>query len=154
MPRSTRERTASLHFDILSGARAQEAAMQVNLEQPSASMFVRGYGADHVIVGERRIARSCILGPNVLLEDWSATSLGTLTLADCEPFFSRAPAVVLLGARSTGVTPFLAREIRHAFAARGIALESMELGAACRTYNVLLQEDRAVLAGLFPASAG
>ena len=33
---------------------------------------------------------------------------------------------------------------------RQIALEAMDLGAACRTYNVLAQEDRAVVALLFP----
>ena len=31
-----------------------------------------------------------------------------------------------------------------------VALEVMDLGAACRTYNVLAQEDRAVVALLFP----
>ncbi|RYG98549.1 MAG: hypothetical protein EON57_12485, partial [Alphaproteobacteria bacterium] len=38
--------------------------------------------------------------------------------------------------------------VRRLFEARGIALEAMDLGAACRTYNVLAQEDRQVV-GLF-----
>jgi uncharacterized protein len=44
----------------------------------------------------------------------------------------------------------VARALRPALAARQLALEAMELGAACRTYNVLAQEDRSVAALLFP----
>jgi uncharacterized protein len=32
---------------------------------------------------------------------------------------------------------------------RGVALEAMHLGAACRTFNVLVQEERRVAAALF-----
>jgi len=42
------------------------------------------------------------------------------------------------------------RELRALLASRQIALEVMDLGAACRTYNVLAQEDRPVAALLFP----
>ncbi|HKX10772.1 MAG TPA: Mth938-like domain-containing protein, partial [Stellaceae bacterium] len=34
----------------------------------------------------------------------------------------------------------------------GISLEPMDTGAACRTYNVLLGEDRRVAAALLPAT--
>jgi uncharacterized protein len=40
--------------------------------------------------------------------------------------------------------------LRQAFRARGIAVEPMDTGAACRTYNVLLAEDRRVAAALLP----
>jgi len=39
-------------------------------------------------------------------------------------------------------------EVRCAFDAAGIALEAMDTGAACRTYNVLLGEGRPVGAAL------
>ena len=38
-------------------------------------------------------------------------------------------------------------EVRRAFAAAGMALEAMDTGAACRTYNVLLAEGRPVARG-------
>jgi len=40
--------------------------------------------------------------------------------------------------------------LRAALRGRGIALEAMDTGAACRTYNVLLAEDRCVAAALLP----
>jgi len=36
-----------------------------------------------------------------------------------------------------------------AFAARRVGLEVMDLGAACRTFNVLIQEERRAAAALF-----
>jgi uncharacterized protein len=39
-------------------------------------------------------------------------------------------------------------EVRRAFAVAGVALEAMDTGAACRTYNVLLAEGRPVGAAL------
>jgi uncharacterized protein len=41
-------------------------------------------------------------------------------------------------------------ELRAALRAAGIALELMNTGAACRTYNVLVAEDRPVAAALMP----
>ena len=40
------------------------------------------------------------------------------------------------------------RELRRAFAEAGVALEAMDTGAACRTYNMLLAEGREVGAAL------
>ena len=56
--------------------------------------------------------------------------------------------IVLFGAGEIQQLPGAA--IRAAFRTRGIALECMSLGAACRTYNILASEARSVLAGLFP----
>jgi uncharacterized protein len=39
-------------------------------------------------------------------------------------------------------------DVRRAFAAAGVGLEAMDTGAACRTYNVLLAENRRVGAAL------
>ena len=50
---------------------------------------------------------------------------------------------------STGARQvFPAPEVRRAFVEAGVALEPMDTGAACRTYNVLLGEGRPVGAAL------
>jgi uncharacterized protein len=38
--------------------------------------------------------------------------------------------------------------VRAALRSQGVVLEPMDTGAACRTYNVLLSEDRKVAAAL------
>jgi len=44
------------------------------------------------------------------------------------------------------------RKLHSALRAAGIVLEPMDTGAACRTYNVLVAEDRHVAAALLPLS--
>jgi uncharacterized protein len=56
--------------------------------------------------------------------------------------------ILLLGlGRTMGAIP---RELHSACRAAGIVLEPMDTGAACRTYNVLVAEDRHVAAALLP----
>ncbi len=54
--------------------------------------------------------------------------------------------VLLLGTGAAHVFP--SREIKRSFEAAGIVLESMTTGAAARTYNILLAEQRRVGAAL------
>ena len=51
-----------------------------------------------------------------------------------------APEILLVGCgRSMGLFP---DDVRAGLRERGIVVEPMDTGAACRTYNVLLAEDR------------
>ena len=62
--------------------------------------------------------------------------------------FGSGAAVVIIGTRSPErIAP---AAVRQAFRARNLPLETMELGAACRTYNVLVAEGRQALLALFP----
>ena len=57
--------------------------------------------------------------------------------------------ILLLGlGREGGLVP---EAVRVALHARGILVEAMGTGAACRTFNVLVAEDRRVAAALLPA---
>ncbi|MDA0342297.1 MAG: Mth938-like domain-containing protein, partial [Proteobacteria bacterium] len=40
--------------------------------------------------------------------------------------------------------------LRAAIRARGPVLDAMDTGAACRTYNILMTEERRVVAALLP----
>jgi uncharacterized protein len=79
---------------------------------------------------------------------WPVASLKDLTEAALEPVFARAGGfdVFLLGG---GNDPFaLAAPMRARFRAMYIAVDTMPTGAAVRTYNILLAENRRVGAGL------
>jgi uncharacterized protein len=64
------------------------------------------------------------------------------------PVFAEKGAlgVLLLGSGRTLARP--GPSVRQAFVSEGVALEVMDTGAACRTYNVLLAEGRPVAAAL------
>ncbi len=95
-------------------------------------------------------------GPIVLLPDavlpWEFSNIEALALADfaaltaLEP--ARRPNILLIGmgTRTHFVTPAVRAGLREA----GIVADPMDTGAACRTYNVLLAEERRVAACLVP----
>lgn len=110
--------------------------------------LVRGYGSGAVRVGDRVVSKHCILAADALITEWDAPrATDELSAEHLEPVFELKPELVLLGTGDTQRFPNA--RVREAFAARGIALEAMDLGAACRTYNILVQEERRVVALLF-----
>ncbi len=79
---------------------------------------------------------------------WPVTAVNELTLAVLEPVFARGERldVFLIG---VGRDPWpLPERLRARFRALSISVDTMPTGAAVRTYNVLLAEDRRVGAGL------
>ena len=79
---------------------------------------------------------------------FQATSASELDIAALEKVFEEAADIeVLLVGTGTDLVP-LQRELREAARAAAIMADPMSTGAAVRTYNVLLSEDRAVAAVL------
>jgi uncharacterized protein len=78
--------------------------------------------------------------------DWEPASFDELSEAHFSYFLPLKPEILLLGtgARQRFPHPRLYRALTHA----GIALECMDTPAACRTYNILVAEDRKVLAAI------
>jgi len=71
-----------------------------------------------------------------------------LSLAAFEQVFAEAASIeIMLVGMGKDIRP-LPKELREALRAAGIAADPMSTGAAVRTYNVLLAEDRAVAAAL------
>jgi uncharacterized protein len=124
------------------------AAMRLTLDSDPRINLVRSYDAGVIVIGEQRITRPCIVSPQQLLIDWSATAIGELSDEQLQPLWALGADIALLGAGDRHEFP--AAGIRAAFRSRGMALECMSLGAACRTYNILASEARSVVAGLFP----
>jgi uncharacterized protein len=113
--------------------------------QPGTN-FVRAYSASEIRVGETVLHRSCVLRVDRLIADWRPQTVGELTLADLDVVLGLDPEIVVLG---TGTRQrFPAPELLASILARGVGCEVMDTGAACRTYNVLVSEDRRVVAAL------
>lgn len=90
---------------------------------------------------------SCIVTADRLITDWEPQTFAELGAAHLEAILALTPELVVLG---TGTTQhFAPPAVRAALAERGVGLEAMHLGAACRTFNVLVQEERRVAAALF-----
>jgi len=117
------------------------------LEPGRPANLIRGYSDTEVRIGGQSIRGSCIVTADALITQWEPASFAELRAAHLEPILALAPELVVLGTGPRQQLP--AAEVRALLAARGIGLEVMHLGAACRTFNVLVQEERRVAAGLF-----
>lgn len=123
------------------------AEMKFTLENNASINVIRSYSSEELKIGEHSIRSSCIVMADALIAQWPPATLDELQLHHLEPIFELRPELVLLG---TGPRQrFAPAPIRAAFAQQRIGLEAMDLGAACRTFNILVQEDRRVAAALF-----
>lgn len=104
-----------------------------------------GYGDGYVEVNGRRITTSLIV-TGTRLAEWDARSAGELSAAHVAQILALQPAIVLLGSGKAFAFPD--PEVMMPLHQARIGVEVMDTRAACRTFNILLGEDRNVLAAL------
>lgn len=93
----------------------------------------------------QRMTNSFILTPTEIIPNWRYNSVAELTADSFEKLIEPQPELVILG---TGQTlRFPRQQILKAFHQAGIGIEVMNTASACRTYNVLVSENRFVIAG-------
>lgn len=120
--------------------------MRLTDDRNAGALLVRSYSPGEVHVGETVLHRSCLIRADRLISDWRPQTLEELTESDLQTVFALDPQIVVLG---SGVRQrFPDARLVAAILARGIGCEVMDTGAACRTYNVLVSEDRPVVAAL------
>lgn len=91
-------------------------------------------------------AQSVLVPWRGTVQPWRVDALDQLGASHFEQVLSLKPEIVIFGsgARLRFVPPALHRVlIQH-----GVGMETMDTGAACRTYNVLAMEGRSVVAAL------
>jgi uncharacterized protein len=121
--------------------------------ESSAANLIRAWEAGRVRIGERWVSGNFIVSAEKVLDDWPAADAVGLSLDDLAPAIELEPEIILVGTGSVMVLPDV--DLMAALAERAIGLEIMTTPAACRTYNVLVHEQRRVVAALFnmPPSA-
>jgi len=77
---------------------------------------------------------------------WSVTAAEDVTIDALEPILSAEASLLVVGCGERFRPP--PKGLRAALKERGLALEWMDTGAACRTFNVLLAEERGAVAAL------
>lgn len=120
--------------------------MKLHADLRQLPFLVTACGDDHVAIDGRRFERSLLLSPAGIDAAWGpadfvgldARHLAALAALDCD--------VLLLGTGRRQCFPPPA--LLQPFIAAGLPVEAMSTVAACRTYNVLRAEGRAVVAAL------
>jgi uncharacterized protein len=119
--------------------------MKFHLQTPTSNL-VTGSGPGWVRVGQDEYRRSIVLLPDAVVDGWAPNGLDALVAADFEALLEHRPEIVLLGTgeRQRFVHPRLLQPL----AAARIGVDAMDTRAACRTFNILVAEDRRVAAAL------
>jgi len=115
----------------------------------SSDLLIRGYGDGVITIGNQQFARSLILTRDSLMADWRPQHVAELLHDDFVPILEIRPEVLVLGTGKALTFPSPALTAR--LLQLGIGVEIMDTAAACRTYNILLSEQRNVVAALLPA---
>ena len=112
---------------------------------PQANTF-NAYGDGYVEVNAVRFDRSIVVMPERPVVDWPVAASDALSADSFRFIVDLDPELVVFGsgARLRFVHPRLLAPLID----RGIGVETMDVQAACRTYNILMAEGRRVAAAL------
>ena len=116
---------------------------------PADRQVIDSYGAGGFHVSGAAYEGAILVFPDATM-NWAVERFADVTAASLAPLLAHGDVEVLLlgcGTRMQPVPATLRQELRSA----GIVVDAMDTGAACRTYNILLAEDRRVAAALLPA---
>jgi uncharacterized protein len=114
---------------------------------PSAHLNTfTAYDIDYVEVNEVRYGHSILVAPEGPIVPWDVIRFEDLASEHFSALLEWKPEVVLFG--SGARLRFAAPRLTAALHAQRVGLETMDLYAACRTYNILMSEGRKVVAAL------
>lgn len=107
---------------------------------------ITSYGPGWIAIGGQRLEHSLVLRSDGEHALWDCSRFDELTEAHFTPLVALQPQLVLFGSGASLRFPRPAW-VRGLIEA-GIGVETMDTGAACRTYNILAGEGRRVVAAL------
>jgi len=120
--------------------------MRFTRESTSGINIIRGYGGGELRINDTVYRGAVIVSGTTLAHEPAILDLDALLAIDTARIMSLSPEVLLLGTGAQQAFPpptFSAR-----YLSCGVGFEAMNTGAACRTYNVMVGEQRRVVAVL------
>lgn len=109
--------------------------------------YIEAYGGGGFRVSGARFAGSVLVRPDRTLA-WPVSRHADVTLESLAALTAEASLLEILLIGCGASNQLLPRALRDGLRDLGIVPEAMDTGAACRTYNVLMAEDRRVAAAL------
>ncbi|MGK0272035.1 MAG: hypothetical protein ACI88H_002701 [Cocleimonas sp.] len=113
----------------------------------SANYKISGYEQGSIAINGLPHNHSLVLSPMELLSDWEPTKYSELNSDHLDAIYAMKPEIIILGTGPKQIFP--PAEILRRLAKEQIGYEIMDTQAACRTFNILMAEDRKVVAGMF-----
>lgn len=116
---------------------------------PADRQVINAYGDGGFRVSGRHWTEAVLVFPGQTLP-WGIADIAQISMASLEAAFCMEPPVELLLIGCGPNMVFIDKALRAGIRARGLVIEPLDTGAACRTYNLLMGEGRRVGAALIP----
>lgn len=120
--------------------------MDLHLAQAGNNNLITAYGDGYIEVNKKRYKQTIIVMAETLVLDWPVEGFKQLTETHFENLLKLNPEVILLGTGNKH--HFIHPKLISKLTEKNIAVECMSTDAACRTYNILMNEGRNVAAAL------
>jgi len=120
--------------------------MKLHMNQRTNQNMFTAHGAGYVSVNSQRYEHSLVVMPDQLHLDWRVSDFEALNEAHFSYLLALQPEILLLGTGAQQKFPH--PRLFQTLIAAGISVEAMSTSAACRTYNILMSEDRKVVAAI------
>ncbi len=108
---------------------------------------IHAYGDGGFRVNDQVFKGSVLVFPDRVVA-WPVRSMADLTVDSLAAVGAAEPPVEILLVGCGASLALIPESIRQPLRQAGVAIDGMDTGAACRTYNVLLAEERRVAAAL------
>ena len=122
--------------------------MDLTLQRPGEHHFIHSVSSEGIRVVDQLCRGPLVVSARRLITDWPVWKAEQLTEGHIGQILELKPELVLMGTGEHQV--FLAPELLMVFYRQSVGIEVMNTQAACRTFNVLVSEDRNVVAALMP----
>lgn len=120
--------------------------MQIRKDDNYGAYSINSYQPGTVVINNAEHHRSVIVTRTHLSTDWQPQTIEELAAQDCQDIIDLKPEIILLGTGEKLIFPD--QKILAPLYQLQFGVEVMDTHAACRTFKVLLAEDRNVLAAL------
>lgn len=107
---------------------------------------IRSYSDTAITIGAQSYEQSIIINRETIISTWLIHSVFDLHENKLEPILNLKPDIIIIGHSQPGIQ--IPHTTMQYLSKKGIGLEAMSIGAACRTFNLLLSEQRRVVMGV------
>ena len=116
------------------------------MDDPHSDNTITSYGPGWIKIAHNKIDKPCVVTRTTVSMDSLPGKIVNLDMQYIEPIVLLRPEVVIIGTGQRQL--FLDKKISLTLTNQRIGVEYMDTAAACRSFNILLAEERSVV-GIF-----
>ena len=120
--------------------------MELTLQANKSNIFIKNYENGCFYIADKVYKYNiCILKNQI--SQWKTPNCSQLVIKDIEEIIQHRPEIIILGTGITSMIP--SKEIIKTCHSKNIGIEFMKTESACKTFNLLIAEERDIAAVFF-----